>query len=705
MNKDRQPKDPIAAVLGPGGLLASRLPSYEPRAAQLSMARAVAECFADSGRLVVEAGTGTGKTFAYLVPAVLSGLKVVVSTGTKTLQEQIFGRDLPLLLGAMGLAQLPVACMKGIGNYLCLRRLAEAQRFPELLADGELARLLRWAEQTGTGDRAELAGLPDSSPLWAEVSPTPESRIGPRCRFYEDCHVTAMRRRAAGARLLVVNHHLLLADLAMRARHPDATVIPPFDALILDEAHQLEAIATSFFGQAASSGRIAGLARDLARSARLFDDPAVDRLARQLSETSADLFTRLANALPDEGASTGRIRLEQPPLASDPALEAAYFRLDAVLDGLAQHLRLRAVGEDERAHLAGRVEAQRAALALFASPPERGFILWAEPHRSGLSLHASPVEVGPILGRTLLAEPLPIVFTSATLATAIPEPVPVKVPVPAPVRGGEARSAEGSTSYFRDRVGLRADEVTELVLPSPFAFERQVLLYVPRDLPDPSRPEFLLRAAERMCQLIDLTAGRALVLFTSYRNLQAAREVLSAQLDYPVLCQGEAPRGLLLSRFRREVQSVLLATSSFWEGVDVVGESLSLVIIDKLPFAVPVDPLTSARIEVLRERGEEPFQRFQLPQAALSLRQGFGRLVRHRSDRGIVAILDRRLHQRSYGPALLDSLPRSPRTSDLLHVRAFAKNVLGFAGVDPSRSAPPTPDGRQSTVDRPERER
>ena len=659
--------DPLEEILGPAGLLSQRLPHYEARGAQLAMARRVLASLEEERKLVVEAGTGTGKTLAYLAPAVLSGKKVIISTGTKTLQEQLVSKDIPLLLDTLGVS-LPFACMKGIANYICRRRLGEVQRCPELLPDPGLAALLRWAEQTETGDRAEMPELADTSPLWSGVSPTPETRIGPACDHYEDCFVTRMRRAAASARIVVINHHLLLADLALRSVHPSAGVLPTFEALIVDEAHSLEAIATSFFGRSISTARLNTLAKEVRRASHLDRDPGAEELARLVSESGAELFHLLRQELAAEGRTpeadglaAGRQRLDDNPFAG--SLEQPYFRLDSALEALGEHLELRAGGREERVNLAQRVESTREILSLFSDRPARGHIFWAEHSRSSLALHASPVEVAPLLQQTLLGETWPITFTSATLATTDPT---------ARERG---RSALG---YFQGRVGLDQcdEEVEELVLPSPFDFERQVLLYLPRDLPHPRHADFIFRAAERISQLIDITGGRALVLFTSYRNLQSARTLLRAALSYPILCQGEQPRSLLLERFRRNVTSVLLATASFWEGVDVVGESLSLVIIDKLPFAVPTDPLIAARMALIEERGENAFSRYQLPQAALSLKQGFGRLIRHRGDQGIVSVLDRRLWERSYGKELLATLPPCPRTSDLLRVRAFSKEVL-----------------------------
>ena len=680
---DDNSPDRIEQVLGPGGLLSRQLPSYEARPMQLSMAHAVQRALRDQTRLVVEAGTGTGKTLAYLVPAVLSGLKVVISTGTKTLQEQIYSRDLPMLLSLMQL-ELPVACMKGLSNYLCLRRLDEHRRSAgTLLPDPRLEPLLRWAGSTESGDRAELAELPDGGTLWSEVSPSSDTRIGPRCAFYEDCFVTRMRRQGAAARVVVVNHHLLFADLMLRAAHPEAAVLPAYEALVLDEAHQLEGIATSFFGHSVSSGMFLRVGRDARKVALLDGDRTAERLTERMEQGAAELFHQISleMSLLQARRSRGpaRMKLESPPLAGEA--QQVYLRLDSLLEAMALHLQGAAEkGREDLANLARRVTRLRDGLALFDQRPGEGFILWAQQQQRGrgFSLHASPVEVGPLLRETLLAEQLPMVFTSATLAA------------------GSSRG-RSSLGYFRQRVGLAApapaepppehqgepeqdrdleleqleEVVQELVLPSPFDFARQALMYVPSDLPQPHSADFVPAVADRVTELLQITCGRALVLFTSHRNLALASELLSGRLPYTMLCQGDRPRSLLLEQFREETSSVLLATASFWEGVDVAGESLSLVVMDKLPFAVPDDPLTSARMDLLRRQGRDPFNQYQLPQAALSLKQGFGRLIRHRQDRGVVAVLDSRLVKRGYGRFLVESLPRCPRTRHLQRVREF----------------------------------
>jgi ATP-dependent DNA helicase DinG len=647
----------VRHVLGPGGLCAAAFPGYESRPGQLAMAERIAAAIDGDERLLVEAGTGTGKTLAYLIPALLSGRKVVVSTGTKTLQDQIATVDIPRLrailepTGALG-GPLRWAVMKGLQNYVCLRRLAERDRQLSLTPTPELARVLAWVNETATGDRADLADLPDDSPLWRDVQATPETRIGPRCTFFEKCFVTQMRRRAADAQLVIVNHHLYFADLALRTQWPEAQVLPPHEVVIFDEAHQIEDVATEFFGLHVSTQRMFALARDLARAAEVSAARAQSASGR-LSGVAAALADALRDRLPAPRPGLDEVRV---PIADDlwsgPAL-ARYHELDGVLEEIGAWLdgESDAVRESqhpaELAALGRRATALRADLGLLVGSRGKGSVRWIGASPRNVSLHASPIHVGPALARAFDACAGPIIFTSATLTVA------------------------GSFSFVRERVGL-GDAAAEAVYPSPFRYGRQALLYVATDLPDPRADGFPKAAAARMAELCAVTGGRALLLFTSFRNLRVAEAYLRAKTKLRLLVQGEKPRHLLLAELREKIGSVLLATQSFWEGVDVPGEALSLVVIDKIPFDVPDDPLTAARIEHLREGGGEPFSAFQIPRAALSLKQGFGRLIRGHGDFGIVAMLDGRLLQKPYGRDLVASLPAEcPRTESLEEVATF----------------------------------
>jgi ATP-dependent DNA helicase DinG len=646
-------------ILGPGGLCAAAFPGYESRPGQLAMAERIAAAIDGDERLLVEAGTGTGKTLAYLVPALLSGRKVVISTGTKTLQDQIATVDLPRLraildpTGALG-RPLTWAVMKGLQNYVCLRRLGERDRQRSLLPTPELDHLLSWVSETASGDRADLADLPDDSALWRDVSATTETRIGARCTYFEKCFVTQMRRRAADAQLVIVNHHLYFADLALRSQWPEAEVLPPHEVVIFDEAHQIEDVATEFFGLHVSTQRMFALARDLGRASELSIARAQSATGR-LSGVTAALADALRDRLPAPRPGLDEVRVPMPDnLWSGPAL-TRYHELDGVLEEIAAWLDgessdvLQSQRPAELAALGRRANALRGDLGQLAGNRGKGRsdVRWVAATPRNVSLHASPINVGPTLARAFDACAGPLVFTSATLTVA------------------------GSFDFIRERVGL-GDAAAEATYASPFLYARQSLLYVAADLPEPKSDAFAPAAAARMAELATLTGGRALLLFTSFRNLRVAEAYLRAHAKFPLLVQGEKPRHLLLADLREKIGSVLLATQSFWEGVDVPGEALSLVVMDKIPFAVPDDPLTAARIDHIRENDGEPFGQFQLPRAALSLKQGFGRLIRSHGDFGIVAVLDGRLHHRSYGAKLIASLPLDcPRTESLEDVAAF----------------------------------
>jgi ATP-dependent DNA helicase DinG len=665
------PRSPIAHILGPRGLVAAALPGYESRPGQLAMAERIAEAIERDDRLFVEAGTGTGKTMAYLVPALLSGRKVVVSTGTKTLQDQIARIDLPRLRAILP-RPFEWSVMKGLGNYLCLRRLEQQTRQASFVPTPELDRIVAWMAQTTTGDRADLTELPDDSPLWREVAATPETRLGARCPFFERCFVTNMRRRALDAQLVIVNHHLFFADLALRTAWPEAQVLPPYEVAIFDEAHQIEEIATEFFGMHVSTQRVFALARDLERAYGLDGARAHSAASRLLGAANA-LGDALRDQLPMPRPGADEVRVPVPDgMWGGPRIKR-YHELDGVLEEVATWLAFDGeVVRDARngAELAGlgrRAAALRDELGALVDHGTRGQrtnVRWVAATARNVSLHASPIDVGPALARSFDLVTGPLIFTSATLTVA------------------------GSFDYVRTRIGL-GEDASEAAFASPFRYAEQALLYLAADLPEPNDARFALAAAKRAAELCAVTQGRALLLFTSFRNLRVAEAHLRATLPFPLMVQGERPRHVLLAELRDRIGSVLLATQSFWEGVDVPGEALSLVVIDRIPFAVPDDPLTAARIDRIREQGGDPFNGFQLPRAALALKQGFGRLIRTRADTGIVAILDGRLARRHYGATLLASLPRDcPRTESLEDVAAFwTRRRPDLAG--PARPASP----------------
>jgi len=650
-------------LLGPGGRLAAAVTGYEHRPGQVAMAARIARALADDERLLVEAGTGTGKTLAYLVPAILSGRKVVISTATKTLQDQIARVDLPRLARVMP-RPFTWAVMKGLGNYVCRRRLSLYEQQLSLVADPAFERLRAWVDETQTGDRADLADLPDDSAHWREVQSSPETRVGPRCPFHDRCFVTTMRRNAASADVVVTNHHLFFADLALRSAWPEAQVLPPYEAVVFDEAHQIEDIAGDFFGVHVSTARLLGLARDLGR-ARVPNPLRAESLASRLQGTTGGLATALRERLPRARAGE-ETRLPMPPDLWAGAVRARYHELDAVLEEIAlwfgpesDAVREQAQDAPELGALGRRAEVVRADLSSLsdagAGARARSDVSWIAVGPRGLGIHAAPIDVGPRLSQAFAAHPGPAIFTSATLTVA------------------------GTFDYVRQRLGL-ADTAADVIFPSPFRYDRQALLYVAADLPEPTDERFADAAAARAGELCQITDGRALLLFTSYRNLRRTAEILRGVLPRGVLVQGDRPRNVLLETLRNEIGTVLLATQSFWEGVDVPGEALSLVVIDRLPFAVPDDPLTAARIQRLRDDGADPFGTYQVPRAALALKQGFGRLIRTHADVGIVALLDGRILRRSYGRTLLGSLPADcPRTESLADVAAFwarARTVL-----------------------------
>jgi ATP-dependent DNA helicase DinG len=630
----------IEELLGPLGPLASELPGFEHRAPQVEMAVAVADAFREGGQLLVEAGTGTGKTLAYLIPAVLSGQKVVISTGTKNLQEQLFYKDLPLLRRTLGVP-FTACLMKGRSNYLCLSRFDEfaiQPSFRELDQAEHFDTLARWAPITKTGDRAEIPGFPENVEFWSRLSAKSETCVGKECRDFERCWVTRLRQQATESDIIIVNHHLLFADLLVR-EGAYGEVLPDYDFLVLDEAHQVEDVATQYFGLTVSSFRVEELARDVAsqweaRSPRRHRSLEQVRILRRAAQ---EFF---------EAYRVGKDRFRITKGAEPSGAARLYETLRHEMERLAADLKGIPEPDESTVALARRSAEIVFDLERILTNSDEESVSWCESRERSVVLHSSPINVSEMVSKSLLERKRSVILTSATL------------------------SIDGSLDYTRKRLGSTPRD--QKVLPSPFDFSRQTVLYVPRDMPAPRDPKFIQRVAEEVLALTKASRGRAFVLFTSFANLHATRELVGDRIQFPLLVQGEAPRSELLDRFRDTPGAVLLATSSFWEGVDVVGEQLSCVIIDKLPFAVPGDPLVSSRIDWVESRGGSGFHDYQVPMAILGLKQGLGRLIRSRSDRGVLTLLDSRVLRMGYGERFLASLPPFP----LVHRREEAVAFL-----------------------------
>ena len=611
---------------GPSGRLAAALPGFEPRAGQAALAEAVAEALTGEENLLAEAGTGTGKSLGYLVPALLSGKRVVVATATKALQEQLLTKDVPAAAAALG-REVRVAVLKGRQNYLCRKSLGGVDRLGGLFRTAEDAsdyeRLSPWIESTETGDRAELSFEPSAS-LWAELSVGADRCAGRRCPLVGSCYAEAARERAGGAELVIANHALYFADLALRARNDGAGVLPDHDAVIFDEAHRLEEAAASWFGGRVSLARLRQLERDVERYCREQERRPPGGVLAELDRAGGELIAAF-----DPGS--GRRRLT---VADVEELEERGSTLAAALGRLAAELQ--GAGEDADA-LARRALAAAGDVEACLALDDPDQVSWAEPG----ALAWAPVDVSQILREALWEQGPTAVLVSATL----------------------------ETRFLRGRLGL--DDVRELVLPSPFDFREQTLLYVPTHMPEPRVEGYYARLAEEVVALCNLSRGRALVLTCSYRALGELVDRVRGRLSYPVLVQGEAPRERLLEHFREDVDSVLFATATFWQGVDVQGESLSLLVVDKLPFSAPGDPLVEARCERIVREGGDWFSDYALPSAVLQLRQGFGRLIRGHGDEGVVAILDPRLRTRAYGRRFLEALPPAPLVAERAAVADF----------------------------------
>ena len=625
---------------GRNGLLAKWHPNFEFRSGQLEMAEAVQSALAERRHLIVEAGTGTGKTLAYLVPAILSGRRVVISTGTKNLQEQIFFKDIPFL--AQHLGEIRACYMKGRSNYACRQKIYDAEKEPVLdglqeVTDFQIIR--EWEKTTETGDRAEIRTLPEGSTAWAKVDARSETCTGQKCQQFERCFITLMHQRAMESDLIIVNHHLLFADLAVKENNDAMGIIPSYDSIVFDEAHEVEDTAGQYFGISVSSYQVQDLTADIAGLSRrkAFSTAELDRTMISLNDHAAGFFALFGNTEGRSGFTSQAAFLEEN--------RDRYDDFVRMLELTSTQLKLVKGAPEELIPLVRRTDDLRSNLRFFMEVDEPAFVYWIERRGRGVFLQATPIDVATILEEKLFNTVDSIVLTSATLAVS------------------------GGFDFVEKRLGMKFGR--SLIVPSHFDYQKQALLYVPQHLPDPRTPGFTGKAAEEIVKILTHSRGRAFVLFTSYQQMRTVYDRVAFELDYEMLLQGTGPRTALLEEFKRTPNCVLFATSSFWQGVDVPGEQLSCVIIDKLPFAVPSDPVVEARIRRIRENGGEPFYEYQIPQAAIALKQGFGRLIRSRSDRGVLSILDNRITKQRYGQVFFDSLPDYSFTTSISDVETF----------------------------------
>ena len=637
-------------IFGPGGLIARAHPEYEYRPGQIQMAEAVLRAFEEKRHLIVEAGTGTGKTLAYLVPAIAAATarknRVIISTGTKNLQEQLMEKDIPFLQQVLP-RKFTAAYMKGRGNYACLQRIKRAENSPVLEGLDELDyfdEVRQWARESQTGDRAELTGLPENLSFWRHIDARTEICLGQKCPDYDPCFITRMRQRAMDADIVIVNHHLFFADLALR-NSEYGQVLPDYSAVIFDEAHQIEDVAAEYFGAQVSSYQMEDLVRDLAQLPLTNVDAnrELTRTAARLTRFSDNFWMGFREGRGEEGRSPilpgtfARKRtdgeIEATPLGDAYlSLDGALGRLETTLDALPEQ-------PLEVENILRRIRQIRFDLQFIVAGDDKHFVYWLERRGRGAFLRASPIDVSGLLQDRLFDRVETVVLTSATLASA------------------------GSFNFIRERLGLA--EAEDLVAPSGYDYESQAVLYLPQRMPDPRSPQFADAAAVEVIKLLNATEGRAFVLSTSFAGMNALYERVADEVDFPCFLQGTASKAGLLEKFRETPNAVLFATASFWQGVDVRGQQLSCVIIDKLPFAVPSDPVVAARQRYIEDQGGSSFYEYSVPQAIISLKQGLGRLIRSTTDRGVLAVLDPRLRTKAYGRLFLESLPPCLVTSNV----------------------------------------
>ncbi|MGD9159271.1 MAG: ATP-dependent DNA helicase [Desulfobacteraceae bacterium] len=625
----------IEKILGEAGLLSRSLRDFEYRPAQVHMARLIDEGLDYNNQVIIEAGTGVGKTMGYLVPVILSGKKTVISTGTKNLQEQIFFKDLPLITGAMGV-KINTLLMKGRTNYICLDRYH--QHFdtvsfikPEMAEHRK--RIDSWLNRTRSGDRAELGWLGDDDSVWDLISSSSDRCRGQECLHRDGCFIMNLRRLAAKADIIIVNHHLFFADLMLKS-DGFGEVIPRFETAVFDEAHKVEEIATTYFGAGLSSGQLLDIVTDARKESE--ENEVEDSNRLKLNMAAIQTGVAHLNTAFSGSPERGRIDIAEDESGYREALDSIKKGLRFIQDAFENPLSMRAQELEN-------------SLDLIFSTGKGDWLEWYEKRKRGIAFHASPLDVAEYMREQLYSRVKSIVFASATL------------------------SVNGTFDYIRSRLGIDK-EALETICPSHFDFKEQALFYIPDDLPLPNNGEFTARITKRIAEILELSSGRALVLFTSYYNLNTVYSSIKDMIPYRIFRQGEAPRTILLEKFRDDTHSILLATGSFWQGVDVPGETLSCLIIDKLPFDSPGDPLVAARIDVINRRNGNPFMEYQVPSAIIALKQGLGRLIRKSSDRGILAVLDKRIIKSSYGRFFINSLPEMRISSRLEDLKGFIDN-------------------------------